>query len=83
MPKGNVKPNALFDYFVNEKGMANDAATARKANILPSSISKVRNGNHAVSDETRIALMRAFGLSLAKLDELAPPVAKRTDKDSE
>lgn len=76
MPKGNVKPHVLFDFLIAEKGMKNDQATSRKSGIIPSSISKIRNGHVAVSNDMRIALMRAFNLSLAKLDELAPPAVK-------
>lgn len=76
MPKGNVTPHPLFNYLIEEKGMKNDHAISNKAGILPSSISKVRNGKIIVSNDMRIALMRAFNLSLAKLDELAPPAVK-------
>jgi hypothetical protein len=80
MPKGNVAPHPLFDYLIAEKGMKNDSAISRKADILPSSISKVRAGHVTVSNDVRIAIMRAFCLSLAKVDELAPPVAKGEKK---
>ena len=75
MPKGNVPSNTLFDFLIANKGMKNDHAISRKAGICPSTISKVRAGR-AVSDEIRVSIMRSFNLSLAKLDELAPPAVK-------
>lgn len=77
MPKGKVPPHPLFDYLITDKGMKNDNATSRKSDILPSSISKVRAGRVTVSNDMRVALMRTFGMSLSKLDELAPPVMKK------
>lgn len=80
MPKGNVPTHTLFDFILTNTGLKSDAAIALEANILPSTISKIRAGNVAVSNDVRVAIMRAFCISLAKLDELAPPAVKGEKK---
>lgn len=80
MLKRGVPPNALFDYIIANKGMANDSAISRKSGVMPPNISKIRSGGIEVSDFVRVALMRAFNLSLTKLDELAPPAVKGEKK---
>ncbi len=80
MPKGSVPPHALFDFLLTNTGLKNDAAISQKADVCASTICKIRNSKIALSNDVRIAIMRAFGLSLAKVDELAPPVVKGEKK---
>lgn len=76
MPKRTIQPHALLDFLIEEKGMKNDAAIARILGINPSVLSKIRKGDrkYPVSPEIRLGVMRNFGLSLKRVDELAPPV---------
>jgi len=72
-----IPPHALLDFLIEEKGMKNDAAIARLLNVNPSVMSKMRKdkSKYPVSPEIRLGVMRHFGLSLRRVDELAPPVA--------
>lgn len=77
MPKP-VPPHALLDYLISEKHMKNDAAISRKLGVNSSVLSKIRHcpEMYPVSPEIRLGVMRAFRMSLAKVDELAPEVKK-------
>lgn len=73
-------PHPLFDALLadlrRQKGDAvrvNDAALCRTLDIGPGNLSKMRKGTYPVSDTVRVKVMRTFGWSIKRLDELAPP----------
>lgn len=77
------KPHPLFDALLADmrrrNGDAvrnNDAALCRMIGIQPAAISKMRKGVQPVTDSVRVKVMRTFGWSIKKLDELAPPAAE-------
>lgn len=78
MPKRTIPAHTLLDFLITEKGMKNDAAIARILGINPSVLSKIRKDDrkYPVSPEIRLGVMRNFGLSLRRVDELAPEVTK-------
>lgn len=76
-------PHPLFDALLadlrRKKGEAvriNDAALCRVLDVLPPTLSKMRKGRLPVSDTVRVKVMREFGWSIKRLDELAPPAAE-------
>ncbi|MYM25759.1 hypothetical protein GTP46_24325 [Duganella sp. FT135W] len=70
-----LEPNALIDYLLTENNIANDAALSRALEVAPPVISKIRNNRLYVGATLRLRIMRKFGMSLEKLDELAPEPA--------
>lgn len=76
------RPHALIDALLKELRhrhgpavRANDAALCRALDIQAPTLSKIRKGT-AVSDTMRVRVMRTFGWSLKRIDELAPPDAE-------
>jgi len=68
--------HTLLDTLLHEQGLKNDAHLARDLKIGPPWISKIRRGHVRVTDEFRIAVMRKYGMTLVRLDELAPAEKK-------
>lgn len=78
--KMTFTPHPLFDALLidmrRQKGESvriNDAALCRELHVLPPTLSKMRKGRLPVSDTLRVQVMRKFGWSIKRLDELAPP----------
>lgn len=74
------KPHPLFDALLadlrHKKGDAvriNDATLCRLLGLQPSGVSRMRSGVLPVTDHVRVRVMREFGWSIKRLDELAPP----------
>lgn len=66
------KENALLDSLIDKVIIRNDADLARTLKATPAVMSGLRNGER-LTDGMRLRIMRKFGLSLKKIDELAPP----------
>jgi hypothetical protein len=73
-------PHPLFDALLadmrrrrGDKVRNNDAALCRELDVLPPTLSKMRKGKLPVSDFVRVQVMRKFGWSIKRLDDLAPP----------
>lgn len=64
--------NKLLDALIDGVVIRSDADICRSLDATPSFISGIRNGQ-PISDGMRLRVMRKFGLSLKKIDELAPP----------
>lgn len=64
----------LLDTLIAEnKDIRNDADLRRALGIEPATLSKIRHGKAAISDTTRILIMRRFRWTLRRLDDIAPP----------
>jgi hypothetical protein len=73
-------PHPLFDALLadlrrrrGDKVRNNDAALCKVLDVQPPTLSKMRKGHLAVSDTVRVQVIRKFGWSIKRLDELAPP----------
>ena len=79
-----TKPaHSLLDAFISEHGsIRSDADLARIVGVTAPMISKVRNGA-PVGDSMRLKFMRKFGMSLKRIDDLAPPAGKESGDASE
>lgn len=73
-------PHPLFDALLADmqrrrgnKVRNNDAALCRILDVQPPTLSKMRKGRLPVSDTVRVQVMRKFGWSIKRLDDLAPP----------
>ena len=70
------KNHPMLDDLIDKKGVIrNDADLARELGVAGAIISRVRNGG-TMGDSLRLTIMRKFGISLQKIDTLAPPAAK-------
>lgn len=65
-------PCKLLDALIDKVVIRSDADLARALKTTPAVLSGLRNGQR-LSDGMRLRIMRKFGLSLKKIDELAPP----------
>lgn len=81
-PQPEKQPHPLIDALLAELRhrhgpavRANDAALCRALNIQAPTLSKMRSGLLPVSDTMRVRVMRTFGWSMKRLDDLAPPAA--------
>lgn len=66
-------PHALFDALIAAKGLKHDRELAKYLDIDAASICKTRSSGRTVSDHIRLSIIRKFGWSLRRVDELAPP----------
>jgi hypothetical protein len=66
------QPNTLLDTICKEHNLKNDAALCALLGVGRPQISKLRNGFVDVSDGFRILLIRKLGMTLVRIDELAP-----------
>jgi hypothetical protein len=65
----------LFDSLITGGSIRNDRDLARELNVAPPVISKIRNLKLELGDSMRVRIMRRFGLTMRRVDELAPPGA--------
>jgi hypothetical protein len=63
-------PNRLIDALLNNMNVKNDSQLSKILELPPSSISKIRRRQMAVSSETLIAMHETSGLSIRELREL-------------
>lgn len=62
----------LLDSLIDAVIIRNDADLARALKVKPPTISHLRSGS-PLGDAMRVKIMRRFGLTLKKVDELSPP----------
>lgn len=67
--------NVLMDYLLNSQRLKNDSALSRALDVSPPVISKIRNHRLPIGATLKLRMMRVFGISLEKIDELAPEAA--------
>jgi hypothetical protein len=72
--KPSEKKHALLDTIASEFLLKNDAHVARFIGVQPAAICKYRAGM-AVSDSTKVKIMRATNWPIARVDKLDPPKA--------
>jgi plasmid maintenance system antidote protein VapI len=70
-----VDQNKLIDFLLEKQNLKNDAALARALDVAPPVISKIRHHRLPVGAALKLRMMRRFGVTLEKLDELAPEAA--------
>lgn len=63
----------LFDSLITGGNIRTDRDLAHELNVAPPVISKIRNLKLDLGDTMRVKIMRRFGLSIRRIDELAPP----------
>jgi plasmid maintenance system antidote protein VapI len=63
----------LFDALLQSGQARNDAHIADLLGVGKVTIHDIRHERRPVSGDIRCAIMRTFGLSLKRIDELAPP----------
>lgn len=63
----------LFDTLIHENQLKNDSELCRLLKLDPPTLSKIRNGRQPVTDMVRLAVMRNFGWTITRLDDVAPP----------
>lgn len=69
-----MQPHPLLDELLTKYGVKNDRQLAAALGFSQQgAICRVRSRLVPVSDGLRIRIMRRFGLSLRRIDELAPP----------
>lgn len=64
----------LFDSLITGGDIRNDRDLARELHVAPPVISKIRNLKLELGDSMRVKVMRRFGLTIRRVDELAPPI---------
>lgn len=67
-----IDPNHLLDTICKEHSLKNDAQLSVLLCVGRSQISKMRHGRVFLNDEFRVRLMRKLGMTLVRIDELAP-----------
>jgi plasmid maintenance system antidote protein VapI len=67
------RPHPLFDALLKSGEVRNDAHLADLLGVGKVTIHDIRYERRPVSGDLRCAIMRKFGLSLKRIDELAPP----------
>jgi hypothetical protein len=70
-----VDPNKLLDTIIHEHNLKNDSALCALLGVGRPQISKMRHNRTYLNDEFRVLLMRKLGMTLVRIDELAPPDA--------
>jgi plasmid maintenance system antidote protein VapI len=71
----NFDQNKLIDHLLETYKLRNDAALSRKLDVAPPVISKIRHNRLPIGPAIKLRMMRRFGISLEKIDELAPEAA--------
>lgn len=66
-------PNKLLDELIEKHHLRSDAHLADELKYGRSKISEIRHAVRPVTGEFRCAIMRRFGMSLKRIDSLAPP----------
>lgn len=69
--KPSDRKHVLLDAIAEEFNLKNDAHVARFIGVQPAAICKYRAGM-AVSDSTKIRILRATSWTIARIDKLAP-----------
>lgn len=67
--------NKLIDHLLEAYRLKNDAALSRLLDVAPPVISKIRHNRLPIGAAIKLRMMRRFGITLEKLDELAPEAA--------
>ena len=62
--------NKLLNSLITGGAIRSDRDLARELGVAPPVISKMRHGHLALGDTMRVKIMRRFGLSLKRIDEL-------------
>lgn len=70
----NHNAAGLLDAITVKLKLKNDAALARKLDIAPSFISKVRSGKRPVGDSTILRIHEFAGMSLPEIRQFVPRV---------
>jgi hypothetical protein len=70
-----IDSNHLLDTIRQEHGLKNDSALCVKLGVGRPQISKMRHLKTGLNDEFRVLLMRKLGMTLFRIDQLAPPDA--------
>ncbi len=67
-----IDPNRLLDTIIKEHDLKNDSALCVLLGVGRPQISKMRHKKVGLNDEFRVRLMRKIGMTLVRIDELAP-----------
>lgn len=66
-------PHALLDTLIQSNKLRSDTHLADELEVSKITIHDIRHGRRYVSADIRCTIIRKFGMSLKKIDELAPP----------
>lgn len=70
----------LINALLHDFGIKSDSKLCERLGIAPPQISKMRKKKTSLNDEFRVLVMREFGLTLDRIDELVPPVKREPPK---
>jgi plasmid maintenance system antidote protein VapI len=73
MPR-EMKPNVLIDTLIDMTQQKNGRALAAYLGVLPSTITKIRQGDQQVTAEIMIKIHERTGMSIARIKQLAGQV---------